>query len=129
MAQEDHDFINPQEIPPNPTFDHATETYVAIVHFRIRPEWHALSRAEQLRITREHIKELAPFANRVARTHLSATGLGKHDTTELLEAESLKSIQSMVEAFNRGAKAAYMELVDSTITIKTAGRLVRAKMD
>ncbi len=117
------EYIKMKELPKNPTFS-TDKTFVAIICLNIKPEWYKLSRGERLKITRSHIKELSPHADKVARTHLRGTGLSKFDTIEILEAEDLREITRMVKAFRAGAKAAYMEVADVVTTVKGMGDLL-----
>lgn len=120
---EKKEFIRKDEIPANPSF-RANKTYMAIAYLNIKPSWYAMSREERIRLTRKHMDELKPFSDRVARTHLTATGLGKFDTIQILEAEDLADISRMIRVFRAGAKAAHMELVDVMIGVKGMGDLL-----
>lgn len=117
------DMIKKSEIPANPSFN-SEKTFVGIIFLNIKPEWYELSREERIGLTRSHMKELTPYAEKVARTHLTATGLSKHDTIEILEAEDLRDISAIVKAFRASAKARYMEITDVITTIKGEGDLV-----
>lgn len=117
------EYIKKSEMPGNPRF--ATDkTFVVIVCLNIKPDWYRLSRDERLKITRAHIKELTPYAGKVARTHLAGTGTSKFDSIELLEAEDLRDITRIVKAFRASAKAAYMEIADVITTAKGLGDLL-----
>ncbi len=119
------EMIKMSEIPANPTFE-SEKTFVGIIFLNIKPEWYELSREERIGLTRTHMKELTPYAEKVARTHLRGTGISKYDTVEILEAENLQDISAIVKGFRASAKAKYMEIADVITTIKGEGDLVES---
>lgn len=115
--------ISPGELPKIATsaevdFDQDGQTYVALVLMNSKDEWFQLSRKERVEIIKEHSKQLAPYANKVALEFLIGLGLSKYDYIEQIEADDLKIIHSLLRNLRFGALGRYVDIVDILITIK-----------
>jgi ribosomal protein L40E len=99
-------------------FDGDGQTYVALVLMQSKDAWFQLTRKERVDILRDHAKQLAPYANKVALEFLIGLGLSKYDYIEQIEADDLKIIHSLVRALRFGALGRYVEIVDVLITLK-----------
>jgi hypothetical protein len=75
-------------------------------------------------IIRDHAKQLAPYANKVALEFLIGLGLSKYDYIEQIEADDLKIVHSLVRALRFGALGRYVDIVDVLVTIKGQYHLV-----
>jgi len=116
-------YVSPGELPKMAApeevdFDKDGQTYVALVFINSKEQWFRLPRKERVEILRAHVKELAPYANKVALNFLVGLGLSKHDYIEEIEADDLKIIHCLVRALKFGALGPYVEIVDVVITIK-----------
>lgn len=121
--------ISPEELPKIASskevdFDGDGQTYVALVLMNSKDEWFQLSRSRRLEIIRDHAKQLAPYANKVALEFLIGLGLSKYDYIEQIEADDLKVVHSLVRALRFGALGSYVDIVDVLITIKGQYHLV-----
>jgi len=110
--------------PAEVDFDADGQTYVALVFMNSKEEWFALSRKDRVAIIRDHAKQLAPYANKVALEFFVGLGLSKYDYIEQIEADDLKIIHSLVRALRFGALGKYVDFVDVVITIKGQYHLV-----
>ena len=129
LAKPAKEYISPKELPEiakpeEVDFDGDGQTYVALVFLNSKPEWYRLSRKQRAEIIRVHVKELAPYANKVALSFLIGLGLSKYDYIEEVEADDLKIIHSLVRRLKFGALGEYLDVVDVVITIKGQYHLV-----
>jgi chlorite dismutase len=121
--------ISPEELPTIASskevdFDGDGQTYVALVLMNSKDEWFQLSRQQRVEIIRDHAKQLAPYANKVALEFLIGLGLSKYDYIEQIEADDLKIVHSLVRALRFGALGRYVDIVDVLVTIKGQYHLV-----
>ena len=129
LAETAKEHISPKELPQiakpeEVDFDGDGQTYVALVFLNSRPEWYRLTRKQRAEIIRDHAKQLAPYANKVALSFLIGLGLGRHDYVEEIEADDLKIIHSLVRRLKFGSLGQYLDIVDVVITIKGQYHLV-----
>ena len=115
--------VSPEELPKIASskevdFDGDGQTYVALVLMKSKDEWFQLSRRQRVDIIKDHAKQLAPYANKVALEFLIGLGLSKYDYIEQIEADDLKIIHSLVRALRFGALGRYIDIADVLITIK-----------
>jgi len=123
IADSPRGHISPKELPKIATseevdFDKDGQTYVALVFMNSKDEWFRLSRKERVDIIRDHAKQLAPYANKVALDFFVGLGLSKYDYIEEIEADDLKIIHSLVRTLRFGALGRYVDIVEVLITIK-----------
>lgn len=107
----------------DPTRKPQKRTYVVLLFVDVHRNWFEASKDERVRITSTHVDELRPYLKEVSLTSLQGTGLSKHTMIEILESESLVAIESMIETFKEGAKAAYGSVSDVLIMEKGIERL------
>jgi hypothetical protein len=117
-------WINAQEIPDNPSpdeidYDKDGLTYVVVLFIKMKKEWFGLSRGERVKINKEnHMRILANYAKLVNRTMLRCEGLSKYDYIELIEADDLKVINSLIRTAKFSPKGQYLDIVESVVSIK-----------
>jgi ribosomal protein L40E len=129
LADRPREYISPGKLPKIATseevdFDKDGQTYVALVFMNSREEWFQLSRKKRVGIIKTHVKELSPYANKVALNFLIGMGLSKYDYIEEIEADDLKIVHSLVRNLRFGALGRYVNIVDVLVTIKGQYHLV-----
>jgi len=105
-------------------FDEDGQTYVALVFINSKEKWFRLPREERMAVIRGHMKELTPYANKVALEFLVGLGLSKYHYIEQIEADDPKIIHSLVRTLKFGKLGRYIDIVDVVITIKGQYHLV-----
>jgi hypothetical protein len=112
-----------REIPANPQreeidFDRDGRTYVVVFLIRMKDEWYRLEREMIVAMNRAHMQLLAPYAALVRREMLRCEGLARYDYVELIEADDLKLINSLMRTVKSSEKGRFMEVVDAVVTVK-----------
>ena len=123
LADSPREYVSPGELPKIATseevdFDKDGQTYVALVFMNSKDEWFTLSRQQRVEIIRDHSKQLAPYANKVALNFFVGLGLSKYDYIEQIEADDLKIVHSLVRTLRFGTLGRYVDIVDVIVTIK-----------
>lgn len=116
-------WIQQSDIPPNPSqsevdFDGDGRTYAVVSLIKMKDEWYKLSRDERVEINKRHISELTKYAMLVHRVMLRAEGLSKYDYVEIIEADDLKLINSLMRSVKDSEKGKYLDIIESIVTIK-----------
>jgi hypothetical protein len=117
-------WINSKEIPGNPSsneidYDKDGLTYVVVLFIKMNKGWFGLPREERVKVNKdEHMRLLANYAKLVNRTMLRCEGISKYDYVELIEANDIKVINSLMRAAKYSTKGQYFDIVDSVVTLK-----------
>jgi hypothetical protein len=112
-----------KDIPPNPSseeidFDKDGRTFVVVLLIKMKESWYKLTREERVKIDREHMAALAKYAALVNRSMLRCEGISKYDYVEMIEADDLKLINSLLRSVKDGRKGVYLDIVESIVTLK-----------
>ncbi|MBI5815215.1 MAG: hypothetical protein HZB29_06350 [Nitrospinae bacterium] len=115
-------WIPNEEIPANPTakeidFDNDGQTYVALVFLKMKDEWNTLTREKKIENSVSHMNDLRKYAKLVNRNMLYCQGISKYDMVEIIEANDLKIINSLIRSMKAGAKGRYIDIVDTVCGI------------
>ncbi len=95
--------------------------YIAMMFLKMSKEYWGLGRDGIRKISVPHAKELTPYSEML--THVVCSSFdARYDQVTVIRADSLEKIHEAATAFKLGAKAQYIDVVDSIVGIKAPAR-------
>ncbi|WP_308916475.1 hypothetical protein [Jannaschia sp. LMIT008] len=92
--------------------------YVVLAFVDVDPHYYELGREKRVDLTRPHIEELEEHLSDVSLVSLKTTGLSRDRMIEILESDSLESIERMLDRYKSGAKSRYGRISEVIVTEK-----------
>lgn len=100
--------------------------YFSLLFMKMSKEYFALGRKGIHEISTSHMKDLTKYSENL--THLVTIGTdARYDQVTMIEGDSLEEIYNATADFKLGAKAKYIEIVDTVCGIKAPPRAQAAK--
>lgn len=98
-----------------------TNKYIGMMFLKMRPEYFALGRDGIKDVTLRHVRDLAKHSPKLS--HVLCTGMSeRYDQITIMEADTLEEIYDAAMDFRMGAKAAYIDVVETVVGIKAPPR-------
>ena len=95
--------------------------YFSLLFMKMSKEYFALGRKGIHDVTMTHMKDLAKYSKNL--THLVTIGTdARYDQVTLIEGDTLEELYNAAADFKLGAKAQYIEIVDTVCGIKAPPR-------
>ena len=100
--------------------------YFSLLFMKMSKEYFALGRKGISEVAAAHMKDLVKYSDNL--THLVTIGTdARYDQVTLIEADTLEEIYNATADFKMGAKARYIDVVDTVCGIKAPPRGKAAK--
>lgn len=95
--------------------------YIGMLFMKMSPEYFSLGREGIKEITTRHVRDLVKHSPKLS--HVLCTGMHeRYDQITIMEADTLEEIYDAAMDFRMGAKAAYIDVVETVVGIKAPPR-------